>query len=663
MNRFPFDRQRPAIGFPAVIVGLLLLAAGAETALSEAPDFPARSVLPPRGFILRSYDTASYQSFARALDVVDAALQAHGALGAVPALSVSATGTQWIMGNHSRPWENKVVPAEKHWVFQGEGRAASRETMFNPIAGRLTAKTIVAGAKGLTKSFFEPATQELTGSALEAAFLPLEEALPHLLLRQAKRFRMTLRYQGDWADSTGTYDVVTFATGPARLITLFVNRTSHLLARVEKLSYAGEYGDVVGVTVFGDYHEVEGVQVPGTRRDLRLGKTDFDLKLSVEPATQADLEVFAALGLVDQSRPAADPLQGLEIKEIAPRFHAVLLAARGVKSFVVERSDHLAVIETPFDRGAATAILAAAANIAPQKPVRYVAFSHEHRHTSTGAPAFLRDGTTLIGTEETIAFVEDLAALEHRAAPDGSPTALHPRFASLPVKDRLDLPDEQNPIVVYNAGVTSQTDPSSTAEESFTRRDYLLFYLPKSGVLLNGCLSSFREGEEAVGSDRQEALLATIRSLKLTPKFLCSAMGTDDRLAAPFDDLERAVEKRHRLKPLTDELEGCDSARLTSEVELLAARCRSEELGVDWFDGQIDLMLLKNPGRARAWALLLTRTWPKSPRGWARLSEAEEALGDLAAALDAAQKASGLDPQDKDLLERLHELEKRKTPR
>ncbi len=80
------------------------------------------------------------------------------------------------------------------------------------------------------------------------------------------------------------------------------------------------------------------------------------------------------------------------------------------------------------------------------------------------------------------------------------------------MKDVLELPDPDNPIVVYNAGRTNPTDPSSSLEGSFGRVDYLLFYLPKSGVLLNGCLSSFREKEEPVGTDRQEALLATLEA-------------------------------------------------------------------------------------------------------------------------------------------------------
>ncbi|MBK7703921.1 MAG: MBL fold metallo-hydrolase [bacterium] len=564
------------------------------------------------------------------------------------------------MGNYSRPWENKIVPARKRWVFPGaSARAACLDTMFNPISGRMTSRTVVAGGKGTAKGFYESAALELTGPALETALLTLEEALPHLLLEQAKRHRLTLRYAGAWSDGATSYDIVTYATGPTRLVTLFIDAGTRLLTRVEKLGYAPGYGDMVGVIAFGDFHAVAGVLVPRARHEERLGRTEADLALDVRPASPQDLGLFAAYG----EPPAADPLRGVEIREIAAGIHAVLLTEREVKSFVVERSDHLAVFETPFDAQAATAILAAAARVAPDKPVRYVGFSHEHRHTSGGVPAFLRAGATLIGTEETVAFAEDLMGLQHRGTPDGPPAAAAPRVASLLVTDRLDLPDEANPIVVYNVGRTNPTDPSSFAPDNFVRHDYLLFYFPRGGVLLNGCLSTFHQDEEPVASDRQEALLATLRDLGVTPNLLCSAMDTQDRFDVTPADLEAAVAKRLRLKPLTDELEAMGAGRLAAGADSLAAVCRERELGAEWFDGKAQRILLQDAARALAWSTLTTRTWPGSPLGWLRLSEAEEALGRTAAALDFARKAAVLDAKDEDLRERVSRLEKLIAPK
>jgi len=651
-------RSAPATLAAAFI--LLLIATAPAPSPAQPPDVPMSSTLPPRGFIARSYEAASYAAFARGLEIVDAALTAHGAADSVPALSVAATGTQWYMGNYSRPWENKIVPAGKRWVFPGaSGRAACLDTMFNPISGRMTSRTVVAGGKASAKGFYESADLELTGPALETALLTLEEALPHLLLEQAKRHRLTLRHAGAWSDGATSYEVVTYATGPTRLVTLYLDAGTRLLTRVEKLGYAPGYGDMVGAIAFGDFHEVAGILVPRARHEERLGRTESDLALDVRPASPQDLGLFAAYG----EPAAADPLRGVEIREIAAGIHAVLLKEREVKSFVVERSDHLAVFETPFDAQAAAAILAAAARVAPDKPVRYVAFSHEHRHTSGGVPAFLRAGATLIGTAETVAFAEDLLGLQHRGAPGGAPAAAAPRVTSLLVTDRLELPDEVNPIVVYNVGRTNPTDPSSFAAGNFERRDYLLFYFPRNGVLLNGCLSTFHEHEEPVASDRQEALLATLRDLGVTPNLLCSAMDTQDRFDVTPADLEAAVAKRLRLKPLTDELEAMGAERLAARADSLAAVCRERELGAEWFDGKAWRILLQDAERARAWSTLMTRTWPDSPLGWLRLSEAEEALGRPAAALDFARKAADLDAKDEDLRERVSRLEKLSAPK
>lgn len=643
----------------SVVFAFLLLATAPTPSHAQPPDFPMSSTLPPRGFIAQSYETASYGAFARGLEAVDAALLAHGAVSPAPALSVAATGTQWYMGNYSRPWENKIVPARKRWVFPGgSARAACLDTMFNPISGRMTSRTVVAAGKGTAKGFYEPAAQQLNGPALETALLTLEEALPHLLLEQAKRHRLTLRHAGAWSDGATSYEVVTYATGPTRLVTLFIDGGTRLLTRVEKLGYAPGYGDMVGVITFGDFHRVAGILVPRARHEERLGRTEADLELDVRPASPQDLELFAA----HEQPPAADPLRGVEIREIAAGIHAVLLKEREVKSFVVERSDHLAVFETPFDAQTAAAILAAAARIAPGKPVRYVAFSHEHRHTSGGVAAFLRAGATLIGTAETVAFAEDLASLQHRGAPDGAPATDAPLDASLILTDRLELPDEANPLVVFNVGRTNPTDPSSFAADNFTRSDYLLFYFPRSGVMLNGCLSTFHQDEDPVAGNRQEALLATLHDLGVTPNRLCSAMDTEDRLDVTPADLEAAVAKRRRLKPLTDELEAMGAAGLAARADSLAVVSREGELGPEWFDSKAQRILLQDVERARAWSSLMTRTWPESPLGWLRSSEAEEALGRPAEALDLARKAAALDTKDKDLQERVSKLEQFVAP-
>jgi predicted Zn-dependent protease len=55
------------------------------------------------------------------------------------------------------------------------------------------------------------------------------------------------------------------------------------------------------------------------------------------------------------------------------------------------------------------------------------------------------------------------------------------------------------------------------------------------------------------------------------------------------------------------------------------------------------------------------RACPEEPKGWSLLSEAEEALGQPEAALEAAKKAAALHSEDGEFLERVKQLERRPT--
>ncbi len=646
---------------------LVLLVALATAAPTGAGiDFPMRSVVPERGFVTRDYETSTYRSFSRAREILLSALAAHGASDDVPALAVEARGDQWVMGNHSRPWENRVVPAEKRWIFLAEGVASQAEAVFNPVAGRLSARSAVAGGKGIRKTAFDVAPTSVTGTDADALLGSLEESMPHLLLRRARRSMASLRHAGEVREGKRTLDLLTFASAGGQVLTLFVDRETKLVARVEKLVADPYYGDAVLATAFSDYADVLGIRVPLHRVDTRLGRTEIDVRYVVSAPTDADRAAFESAGLSVPPAPQDDPAAAVRVDPVAPGVFALTLTKRGMRAYAVERSRDVAVLETPLDDAAGDALLAAIRKAIPGKPIGLVGFSHEHRHTATGIAPFVREGAAVIATEETARFVEDLLALRHAQSPQWSAPPRRPPAVRL-VRERLEIPDPTSPIVVFNAGATNWTDPSHGRDATLPRRDYLLFYLPTQGVFLTGCLSSFRgDDDEPVGSDRQERLLGTIRSLGIEPKLLCNATGAEDvRLATTLDDLAKAVARREAARSLLDTLETCDASCLAARRSELTNECRARGVGIHYLDGAAETILLRDPAIGREWGRLMTELAPASELGWLRLSAAEEGLGNLAAALEAARTArlrKPADPEIEALVTRLESLAVKPSP-
>ncbi|OFV90338.1 MAG: hypothetical protein A3H95_03495 [Acidobacteria bacterium RIFCSPLOWO2_02_FULL_64_15] len=68
----------------------------------------------------------------------------------------------------------------------------------------------------------------------------------------------------------------------------------------------------------------------------------------------------------------------------------------GYTALVVEFSDHVVIVESGQSDARATAILTEAKKVVPNKPIRYVVNTHHHIDHSSGIPAMVAEGITVI---------------------------------------------------------------------------------------------------------------------------------------------------------------------------------------------------------------------------------------------------------------------------
>ncbi|HVS64152.1 MAG TPA: alpha/beta fold hydrolase [Thermoanaerobaculia bacterium] len=166
------------------------------------------------------------------------------------------------------------------------------------------------------------------------------------------------------------------------------------------------------------------------------------------------------------------------MRELAPRVYlATLAGAADYYSLVVERDDHLVVVEAPVGREAMTELMGELATRFPGKPVRYVVATHHHFDHSSGVPAVAETGATLITTPGNVRFFRRAVTGPRTLSGLGESPATTVEIVE--VSDVREVPGGEPAIRVVRA------EPSPHVEE------ILFVHLPAERLLFQGDLVRF----------------------------------------------------------------------------------------------------------------------------------------------------------------------------
>jgi len=267
----------------------------------------------------------------------------------------------------------------------------------------------------------------------------------------------------------GGRDEVEIRTAGGEVFTLAVDPRSGLPAQVRSMTDQANLGDVEVVTDFADYRPAGALRLPAritSRMDRHL-LAALRVSRTVAGAAEADL---AALAAPDPVRSAAPPPQPprVAVERLAPGVW--LLHGEGHHSVAVEFADHLTLIEAPVDDARALAVIAAARQLQPAKPLTHVVMTHHHFDHSGGVRAAIAEGLTVIAHEKAARFVEEMAARKHTIAPDA--LARRPR--------RLQLERVSGRMVMRDSLRTMELHAVDTGHAS----TMLVAYLPAERLLV-----------------------------------------------------------------------------------------------------------------------------------------------------------------------------------
>ena len=213
-------------------------------------------------------------------------------------------------------------------------------------------------------------------------------------------------------------------------------------------------GDVVMSTEFTGYQPVDGLQLP-SRAAARVD--DFTV-MEMRFATLTLDGDAGDLSAPESARSGQVPGQiqpNVVPEQIAPGLW--LMAGQSHHSALVEFSDHLALIDAPQSEARTLAVIAAARELRPEKPLTKLVATHHHFDHTAGVRAAIAEGLTIVTHEGNRAFFEEMASRPHTIVPDA--LARTPRAVTIEVfDDELVVEDKAMSMALYHLAGNPHSD-------------------------------------------------------------------------------------------------------------------------------------------------------------------------------------------------------------
>jgi glyoxylase-like metal-dependent hydrolase (beta-lactamase superfamily II) len=222
-------------------------------------------------------------------------------------------------------------------------------------------------------------------------------------------------------------------------------------------------GDMLVETTYSGYKDFSGVMFPSRLVQTQDGYPSLDLTISSVTANPA-----VDIAVPDNVRTFTPPAVRVESQKMGD---GVFYLTGGTHhSLVVEMKDHIVVVDTPNNEARASAVLAKAKELVPNKPIRYVVTSHHHWDHLGGIRTSINEGATIVTYQSNKAFLERVAKTPHTIAPDllaQSKKAVKIQT----VGDKAQLTDGTRTIELYRLTGYDHTG------------DMMIVYLPKEKLL------------------------------------------------------------------------------------------------------------------------------------------------------------------------------------
>jgi glyoxylase-like metal-dependent hydrolase (beta-lactamase superfamily II) len=218
----------------------------------------------------------------------------------------------------------------------------------------------------------------------------------------------------------GGQQVVSFSpglkspSGQAYTVTGYINN-QNLVTKVETRVDHAVVGDLLVEFEYSNYQNMNGVQVPGRVVHKQAGMTTFDATLTSATPNPPNLTALltpppppARGGGPGAPPPAPQAAAGPPpVEKIGD---GVFKIGGNYVSLAVDMGDHVLVVESGQSDVRGLAVMSAAKQAIPNKPIRFVVNSHPHFDHASGLAAAVAEGATIITHNNNEPVLERLLA-------------------------------------------------------------------------------------------------------------------------------------------------------------------------------------------------------------------------------------------------------------
>ena len=200
-------------------------------------------------------------------------------------------------------------------------------------------------------------------------------------------------------------------------VTLAIDGTTKLPSRVVWMTDNPTLGDYPIETRFGDYRNINGLQLP-TRFTTKTDRfVSADVRINRQSIDGDVGNLAAPAGVASAAPPQSAPAEfPVEAQEIAKGLWFIVGTTH--HSLLAEFSDHLMLIEAPNEERTLR-VIAKARELRPNKPVTKLLVTHHHSDHTGGIRTAVAEGVTEIVTHRSnVAYVNEVLKRPHTINPD-----------------------------------------------------------------------------------------------------------------------------------------------------------------------------------------------------------------------------------------------------
>jgi len=450
-------------------------------------------------------------TLAKAQAVIDKAVEAYGGpdkLTALKQMQISSDVTQ--TANHQSfkpdpPWD-KHTSTELN-AIDLDKKMHTRSYYRNDARGESSSKVIHNGQSGFTVDITNK-----TYSDFEAPidFMRVTETFfrvtTPLLMKQLMQQAGTSSYLGEVSLNNKPHDVIKFIMETGSAISLYFDKTTHLISKSDRLVRFG-----LLESYFGDYKVIDGILFNQHFKRTYEGRDYLEQTNTISAINQPIDDHLVIDKNFNKIKPTTTAVNEFKIEELDDDVYFV---GNGTSHFLfVDMGDYLISIGGTTS---ATDKLAAVIEKTGDKPLRYGVLTHHHLSNIQAVGSLSQAGATILTVKENTAAINDSLRNNQK---------IEMEF----VENNRVFESKSQRLEIIDIG------PTPHAEH------FLIAYLPKSGIVFEADhFSASATGPVKPASTNTKALAAAFKKHNLNVKKIASAQNP---YVAGIEKLNEAVAK------------------------------------------------------------------------------------------------------------------------